>query len=220
MDETMHLARASSEIDGLTSRTEAHLAEVEKVRTNNNLTEEYRRARVAEMRAEHGATIRAALTSARESFTEAERLAARSLATPDPEMEARKLRASVRVARVLDSKGPAAALEAFTDDPDALRELRDQLPSWTAAQDMRPGDRQGMTDGLRLRIDEALRPHATPAEAAAIDVRTRLDEERARLDATAQWAANPTPSTSVLRAYASTPTPRVVNGRLERSGAS
>jgi hypothetical protein len=212
-DARTHLSTASARIDKLAERTATHLAEVEKLRQDRNYSDEYRRRRVQELQAAHKALVRETTAAAHKAFDAAARAAEERLARVEDGQVARRQLAAGRVARVLDGKGPGPALEAFANDADALRQLRAEVPSWVAVNG-------GDVEGLLLAVDRALRPLASGAEAEAIDVRLRLDDERARLDAEALYAMSPTPTNLMRRAMSTEPMPVMRNGRLERSGAA
>jgi hypothetical protein len=101
----------------------------------------------------------------------------------------------------------------LASDPDALRQLRAEVPSWCAVNG-------GDPEGLQLAVDRKLRPLSSGTEAEAIYVRLRLDDERARLRAESLYAISPTADNLVRRAMSAEPMPVMRNGRLKRSGAS
>lgn len=213
MDEKTRLHMATSKIDRLNERSDAHVQEVRKLQQNRDVSDEYRRRRTQEMTAALQAEARDTQAEVNELLQAADQGAAQRLATVEDAQVARRALVAGSVSRVLDAKGPGAALEAFADRPDELRQLRAEMPSWAAVNG-------GDPEALELAVDRALRPHATGAEADAIDVRLGLDDTRAKLSAAVRYAVSPSADTLFLRAMAAEPMPVMRNGRLERSGAA
>jgi hypothetical protein len=225
VNETETLAAAGQRIDSLDERAEQHHAKLAEIRSDRNFTPEYRDQLTKQQRQEFTETTREAVLGARGLLQSAFEMATQRLSGPaDEATELRKARAGTRVSRLLDGgMSPLAAAEVLAEAADlaGLRALREEIPSWVAAT-LSPTDqsrRREHTDAALLGVDRAMRPLLTGAEAAAVDVRLRVDDERARLDAVAQLALDNSPTNRVRLALASSPTPVMRDGRLEREPA-
>lgn len=207
------LAVASREIDRLAERATAHHARLEQIRTDRTLSDEGKRQLARQEREAFNAFHEQTLQDAQRRMDEAKTMAMRRLSAPgDPDTETRKSRAAVRVSRVIDggmSVGVAAEMFAEAGDLDALRALRDEVPSWVAVtlskDDMYR--RPQVTEETLLAVDRHMAPLLTGDDAAAAQVRLAVDDEAARLRATSEHAFNNTPDSRLALAYANGPAP-------------
>lgn len=202
------LAGASSGVDQLIDATQAHHARLEQLQAADQYTEDYRRQAMNQERAtfgEHLRTSREAITTALET---AESAATRHLAAPaDEATETRKARAAMRVSRVIDSGTSALdAAQLFVEqgDVDALRALRDEVPSWLAATLPRSEQsmRKGHIDRTLLELDRMMAPLLDGPAADAVQVRLTAAAQRDRLDAITEHAFHPSAHTLMSLGYA------------------
>ena len=125
--------------------------------------------------------------------------------------ETRKARAQARVSRLIDAGTSALdAADVFTEqgDIDALRALREDVPSWVVATLPRAEqqNRQQAIDATLLELDRRMAPLLTGDEAAAVRVRLSIAQERARLEVATDRALNPSPTNRMRLAYATAAT--------------
>ncbi len=225
MNETETLAAAGQRIDSLAERAEQHHAKLAEIRSDRNFTPEYRDQLTKQQRQEFTQALSDALLETRGLLQSAYDTATQRLTGPaDEATELRKARAGTRVSRLLDGgMSPLAAAEVLAESNDlaGLRALREEVPSWVAATlpSVQQSARREHTDAALLAVDKQMRPLLTGADAAAVDVRLRVDDERARLDAVSQMALDNSPLSRVRLALASSPTPVMWDGRLEREPA-
>jgi hypothetical protein len=133
MEETEALAAAKANVDELKAAADRFQGYAEEVNADPKYSQDYKREAVAEARQQltgyHQDVRQATLVA----LDRAHQLATQRLEAPvDAETEARKARAATRVGRLLDSglsAVEAAAALAETGDVDALRALRDEVPS-------------------------------------------------------------------------------------------
>jgi hypothetical protein len=207
------LEGARRAIDELGAAAEAHHQRLAEIKDDRTLSREYKSELSAQERATFEGVYRTAYLKANGHIEQASRLAAQRLAGPgDSDTETRKSRAAIRVLRMIDSGMPplvAAEVLAEANDVDALRVLRDEIPSWAATT-------IGTTDAVRRRhvindtllgIDRAMAPMLTGDDAAAVSVRLDVDNEAARLKATSEHALHNTPMSRMQLAYATPPPP-------------
>jgi hypothetical protein len=114
----------------------------------------------------------------------------------------------MRVSRLIDGgvSAPAAA-ETFAElgDLDALRALRDEVPSLLVSTlpASEQGRRRELIDAMLLEIDRRMAPLLKGDDAAAVRVRLSVAAERNRLDAVTTNAMNPSGISRLQLAYAS-----------------
>jgi hypothetical protein len=154
------------------------------LRKNQDITEEAKQRHVTELRETVLANYRESRGEIETLLREADAAADKALRgdPTDDALEARKNRAITRVSRLMQSgKAAASAAEIFAEagDLDALRALRDEIPSIVAAVDT--GDRLGtrargqQIHRLTLTIDTMMAPLLPRAEAEAARLRGNVD---------------------------------------------
>lgn len=219
------LAAASREIDRLAERATAHHARLEQIRTDRSLSDEGKRSLTSQERQTFNAALEQVVRETRRRVDEAKTQASRRLSAPgDADTETRKARAAVRVSRLIDGgRGVAEAAELFAEagDLDALRALRDEVPSWVAAT--QPTSemylRSQRTEQTLLQVDRVMAPLLSGEDAAAAQVRIETaDDVLTRLTATFEHAVNNTPDSRVKLAYATPPAPEPTPTRAPSFG--
>lgn len=214
MDESQLLAEAQAHINELAAQADCYQRFVEDVQGEPKYSDVYKRECVAEARRELARYHQQVREAALGALEQAQQLATQRLEAPgDPDTEARKARAGTRVGRLIDggvAAVEAAAILADAGDVDGLRALRDEIPSLVRVTlgDGGEGTRKNVTESTLLSVDRAMAPLLTGADAAAAEVRVQVDNERARLDATSEYAfamerqGRPTPASLITLAYA------------------
>lgn len=170
-----------TELDELRRKAPESIAAI---RQTGLLSEQEKQRRIDELREETLAAYRTGSAEVRALLEEADNTAHRVLSgdPDDTALEARKSRAGSRVARLLDSGVPvASAAEIFAEagDVDAMRALRDEIPSIVGSAD--PTDRLGAREraqhvrALTISLDSMMAPLLPEAEAHAARLRGNID---------------------------------------------
>ncbi len=208
MTGTEELAQATRAIDGLASTAEAHHAKVDEIRGSKMYADAHVRSLTQTMQSEFVEGHAAGRQAAAGALDAAERAAGQYLSQPgDEATEIRKGRAAIRVSRLIDGgKSAEVAAEMFAEDGDvdALRALRDEVPSWVT-QTLPPSERHNrriVIDRTLLSIDRLMAPLLTGKAAAAANVRIKVADERNRLDAVSEHALANTAMSRIKLAYA------------------
>jgi hypothetical protein len=154
---------------------------------------EYKHEKLAELRATVMERARQDRAAIEERLSTAEKRASAAMAgqQDDPVLETRKARAATRVNRLVDSGMAtieAAQVFAGAGDLDALRVLRDEIPSLVAARTTEHDDRTKLVHEMSLALDEVMRPLLPEAEQFAVDVRLGIADTREQLGALMQYA--------------------------------
>jgi hypothetical protein len=99
----------------------------------------------------------------------------------------------------------AATTFAELGDIDALRALRDEVPSlvMSTLPPSEYGRRHELIDAMLLEVDRRMAPLLEGEDAAAVRVRLSVDAERTRLDAVTTNALKPSGVSRMALAYAS-----------------
>ena len=209
MTGTESLAAAVEAIDDLSVQATRYHDHVRETRDDPKLSETYKGDVIAEARKQFDGYHREVWFRAQDALAAAEEQAERHLSGPaDEATETRKARAAMRVSRLIDSgTAPLDAAEMFAErrDLDALRALRDEVPSWVVAT-LPPSEqphRQKVIASTLLALDQRMQPLLSGADADAVRVRLAVESERARLAAVNEHASRPTASSQIRLAYAS-----------------
>jgi hypothetical protein len=194
----------------MAASADEHHTQVQQVQDNPQYSEQYKRELIAEARAAFAEAHRDARDSALVALDTAAQAAARRLSSPaDDATETRKARAAMRVSRLIDG-GQSAMLAATTfaelGDIDALRALRDEVPSlvMSTLPPSEHGRRHELIDAMLLEVDRRMAPLVSGDDAAAVRVRLTVADERTRLDAVTNNALNPSAMSRLTLAYATT----------------
>ncbi|MGY1712523.1 hypothetical protein ACI8AC_23730 [Geodermatophilus sp. SYSU D00758] len=186
-------------VEGITALEQAVAttkAEIDAVRADHTRTADYRQQRVRELSDQLTERVRADRERISQRLAQADDTAHTVLAgrTDDPVAESRKARAAGRVNRLIDAgRAPLdiAATFAEAKDLDALRALRDEIPSVVAAATDNPEERRTSTHRLTVAIDQTMAPLLTKTEARAAEVRANVQTARELLDSLSVYATQP-----------------------------
>lgn len=181
---------AATEIDSLEAFVREHGEQLESLHRDGTRTLEWRQSKAREIGEKMANHVQGQADSIRDRLAHADARAAVALAGEqnDPLMESRKTRAgTTRVSRLLAAdKGLLEAAEVFASsgDLDALRALRDELPSHVAAgmQTSNPDALASQVHDITLSFDQAMRPLLSEREQYAVDMRDSVDMTRQWLD--------------------------------------
>lgn len=176
--------RAMSGLTRLEQQAKEAAERMQALKADRTYSDEYRNEKITELREKTYADMRTARSEISALLTEADS-AAHSLLSGDPTdaaLESRKARAAMRVGRLLDKGEPVLAvaeLFAQAGDLDALRTLRDELPSVIAA--VTDGNRldahvrQQQIRELTITLDRTMAPLLSGDEAQAARLRSNID---------------------------------------------
>lgn len=202
-----HLATAVTTINDLASTTQEHHAALAQIRGDHELADDYRREQLRSAEQRFTEQHVAARGSAMKALEAAEQAASTYLTQPgDEATENRKARAASRVMRLIDGGTPilvAAEMFAEQRDVDALRALRDEVPSWVTQQlpALAQNSRRAQIEDKILAVDRLMAPLLTGEAAVAAEVRVKVADQRARLQAVSEHALSNTPTSRLKFAY-------------------
>lgn len=191
------LTFGQSEVASMRRRVSELLAQIDDVNSPENArvyTPERLKERVAELRGQATAVLREAGAKACEYFDTADQQAAQQLAAMpnDQATLTQRLLAQPRVERMLAAVGPAAAAETFSahGDVEALRLLRQEIPSFVTERVEDRFERDHTIKTLQDSVERGMRPHVSADEAVAIDVRQDLATARGELQSFTEAAVH------------------------------
>ncbi len=180
---------AATEIDSLEAFVREHGEQLESLHRDGTRTPEWRQSKAREIGEKMANHVQGQADSIRDRLAHADARAAVALVGEqnDSLMESRKTRAGTRVSRLLAAdKGLLEAAEVFASsgDLDALRALRDEIPSHVAAgmRTSNPDALAGQVHDITLSFDQVMRPLLSEREQYAVDVRDSVDMTRQWLD--------------------------------------
>lgn len=176
--------RALSGLTRLQQQAQQAADQIQTIKSDRNISEKYRNEQIAALREQTFAQVRAARGEITTLLAEADSTAHALLSgdSNDASLEARKARAAMRVGRLLDKGEPVlsiAELFAEAGDLDALRTLRDEIPSVVAA--VTDGDRLGahlrqqQIRELTIALDRTMAPLLPTEEGQAARLRSNID---------------------------------------------
>ena len=191
-------AEAVHDIETLETFVHAKVDEITAIARNETRTPEWKQKQTTGVRDELRTRVQSDAESIRHRLQRAETRAKTALAgeQDDPQLEARKTRAITRVSRLLDSGTHLiAAAEVFAQagDLDALRTLRDEVPSYAAASSagkhLSPEEVTRNIEQLTMALDRLAKPLLPEREQYAVDVRSALDKTGQWLDVVIEYGA-------------------------------
>ncbi len=223
--ETELLRKARATTDQLRERADAYHSRVEIINKTPSWTDSHKQELRRREYESFTKLYREHVLEVRRLLDEAATQAAQRLASAGDDTDPRRARAAGRVARMLDAgTAPSLVIEALSDAEDlaGLQALREELPTWAAANFASEPQvrRKATVEALRLAVDRAARPMLTGDDAAAVDVRLRVDDERALLDATSDYAWTPSATSRLKLAFSENPAPTVRDGHLDTTPAA
>jgi hypothetical protein len=185
---------ARSDLTALESYIDGIRAQMEAMRADTTRTASFKQQKLTEMRETIAERVHADRGKIAARLERAERRAALALVgdQDDPVVETRKARAAGRVSRLLDSGQhilEAAQLFADVGDLDALRTLRDELPSYVAANSSEHADRKQLIHDMSISFDKVMRPLLSERDQFAVDVRVGVAATAGWLDQVLAYAS-------------------------------
>lgn len=186
--------QAMTRLDDLDALLRSTQTDIVSTQQSDELSVEEKTRRIREARDALIAQARTDRTEVKRILDEADDEARDALSgdVTDTALEARKARATPRVSRLLDAGKPlkdVAQVFVDSEDLDALRALRDEVPSYVAAVgDLNRDARNDKTKRLTLALDQLMRPLLPAEEQLVVDVRLNVEEAEAFLDSITKFA--------------------------------
>ena len=195
MAATNEYAKALSEMEQFEQYIDEAAGKAKAITDDGTRTPESKREKLKELRTGVIDEARASRDRIADLLKSAEARAAKGIAgqQDDPVLETRKARAAGRVNRLLDAgQGFTEAAQVFaeSEDLDALRVLRDELPSYVAMKIKEPLDRPAKLRELSLALDRAMHPLLPTTEQHAVEVRLGITDAESVLDGLMHYAVH------------------------------